>query len=1116
METFLKLSRYQKRKPSFIEKSSCFVLYTLVVLTLLESCCSDKSDTLAQKLSKTTYICHRHVFEQGVILHRWESNLITNKMCHIKYGNRRNFGYKYLTWNCDRGLLSQKKIEDIKIFASRHKPHFMGISEINLKRNENNVNENSTSIFSTSQVHEKFNIEGYQIILPPSWIIHDAARIFVYVNEEINVKMKQVKPTETHLQNILLEAGYGKSKTHLINFYYREWTNCVTGKSDTATQLSDLSLLLDIWRRCTAEDKDFIALGDANICAKQWDEPGYTHTQLADLVKDFMLEENCCQVVDGYTRMRMVNGEIQRSCLDHVSVNCVDKISNLEIHGVGKSDHMGILVTKYCREVRCCTKTTRKRIYKNFDSNKFIEDIRAAKSSGKFDVIHATEDIEVAGDAFTKTFCEVLDRHAPLKVIQNRKNYVPYLSKELKEKMSTRDNLKEEAARTGDSETYKKYQDLRNQVSSLQKKAESNHFGQKFSDPNCSPKEVWDTSNQILGKKRSDFPSQMMFGNKLLSKPSQIASAMNDYFLTKIADLKTNLFNNDDPLTELQHFLTNKQIPGFSLQEISEAETRKLIKKMKGKRSCGLDWICGFSWKLAAPELIPEITALVNISIRSGKFYSKWKQAKVLPGYKQKGSKFDSKSYRPISNLSEISKFEERIVHNQLYGYLSSNKLLHPSHHGFLQHHSTATALHQIIDTWLQAADNGKLSATLFLDLKAGFDVIEHDILLSKLKEYGLCDLTISWFESYLKNRSQCVQIESTLSDLKAVPWGVPQGSILGPLLFIIYINELPEAVKTEEDLEANSDIIIYADDNSPTVSHDDPIKLMETIENDGKKVSEWFSKNKMICSGEKTKLLVSGTRANRESKLDTTQELVVCGDLVKESSSEKLLGVIVNNTISWKNHLHGNNDEEGLLKNLSKRIGMMKRLRKYLPDSKFRQVLSALFTSKLCYCITVWGGIWNIPGDLSENTRRNMSISKEDMRKLQVMQNKCLRMLTHMDKYTPTTTLLKKANMLSVHQTVAHQSAIQVFNVLRNQAPTYHVQRLFPHINQTENRNIRSVANMNTRVDFSGALGRSNFFYNSSKLWCALPASIKTASTLQMFKTRCRKWTMENIAVKP
>ena len=624
---------------------------------------------------------------------------------------------------------------------------------------------------------------------------------------------------------------------------------------------------------------------------------------------------------------------------------------------------------------------------------------------------------------------------------------------------------------------------------------------------------MWNMSYKILGKKRSDFPSQMMFGCKLLSKPLLIANAMNDYFLSKISNLKETHFNDDDPVAELRHFLSGKQIPGFSLREITDAETRKMIKKMKGKKSCGLDWICGFTLKLAAPELIPEITSLMNISIRSGKFYSKWKISKVFPGYKSKGSKFDCKFYRPISNLPEISKLQERIVHNQLYEYLSNNHLLHPCHHGFLQHHSTATALHQIVDTWLKAADTGKLSATLLLDLKAGFDVIEHDVLLSKLKEYGLSDVTLSWFESYLMNRLQCVQIESALSELKKVKWGVPQGSILGPLLFIIYINELPEVVKSEDNTENKSDVIVYADDNSPTTSNKDPEELMRVIEKDAKNITDWFSKNKMVCSGEKTKLLISGTRANK-LKLDPNQEIVVSGDVVKETTSEKLLGVVVNNSISWKNHLFGNQEEEGLLKNLSKRTGMLKKLRKYLPNNKFRQVVSAIFSSKLSYCITVWGGVWNIPGDMNETTRRNMCISKDDMRRLQVMQNKCLRMLTGMDRYTPTATLLEKANFLSVHQVVAQQSIVQVYNVLRHQAPSYHLNRLFP--NQADHVGIRSVANQNTRIEFKGSLGRSSFFYQSSKLWTALPASIKAATTLQVFKTRCKNWVKQNITIRP
>ena len=249
--------------------------------------------------------------------------------------------------------------------------------------------------------------------------------------------------------------------------------------------------------------------------------------------------------------------------------------------------------------------------------------------------------------------------------------------------------------------------------------------------------------------------------------------------------------------------------------------------------------------------------------------------------------------------------------------------------------------------------------------------------------------------------------------------------------------------------------------------------------------------------------------------KVNTVQQVEVCGDMVSESTSEKLLGVVINNTITWKNHLLGNEEEEGLLKNLQKRVGMLRKLRKHLPDTKFRQTVSALFSSKIYYCITVWGGVWDIPGDLNDVDGRNMSITKDEMRKLQVMQNKCMRMMTGLDRYSSTANLLKKSKMLSVHQTVALQSAVQVFNVLKNRAPAYHYQRLFPHhgTGQMENR---SVTNLNSRVEFSSALGRSSFFYQSSRIWCALPMSIKTAGNVQTFKTRCKNWVMANIKIKP
>ena len=229
----------------------------------------------------------------------------------------------------------------------------------------------------------------------------------------------------------------------------------------------------------------------------------------------------------------------------------------------------------------------------------------------------------------------------------------------------------------------------------------------------------------------------------------------------------------------------------------------------------------------------------------------------------------------------------------------------HPNHHGFKSSHSTTTAVAQLYDCWLQAAEYKDFSAALLLDLSAAFDVVNHQILLRKLRLYNFSENSIGWFESYLKDRSQYVIVESRLSDPMSVgDAGVPQGSLLGPLCFIIFYNDFPSIRQTGSS-------VVYADDDTDTVRAPNVPTLLDKIQHEANLSTGWVKDNKLVCSGQKTKLLMISTKELRRSRVDENSVLSidVAGHRVHESKSEKLLGMVINNSMTWYNHLYGDDD---------------------------------------------------------------------------------------------------------------------------------------------------------------------------------------------------------------
>ena len=535
-----------------------------------------------------------------------------------------------------------------------------------------------------------------------------------------------------------------------------------------------------------------------------------------------------------------------------------------------------------------------------------------------------------------------------------------------------------------------------------------------------------------------------------------------------------------------------------------------LLKKLKPSRSHGTDFIDSSSIKLAFPLIEESVLHLVNLSISSKRFAIPWKTQLVLPLHK-KNDTFDGNNYRPVSHIIEVGKIIEYVVHDQVYSHFKSNQLFHANHHGFLGNHSTATAIIQLHDIWLQAAENKEFSAALLLDLSAAFDIVDHRILLQKLHAYNFSKDSTEWFESYLSGRLQTIQVESKFSNPEPVAeHGVPQGSILGPLIFIIFNNDFAASAEEGES-------ILYADDDTDNVHDGDPLELKDKIQREAERSTDWVADNRMVCAGSKTMLLVIGTRELRRSRFkDQHMQVNVCGANIEDTKSEKLLGLIVNNQLSWKEYLHGEqwrkeDNAKGLIPQLSQRAGILSKLVKIMPPKRFNLFCNGLFYSKLLYCLQVFGNVWDVPNN-DETNRRFTAYTKEDNRKLQVLQNKILRLKTNLPKETPTETLIKVSGDLSVQQLTAYTSLLTAQKSIFHQEPAYLAKTLNLRSNQDQPHRKQNVMSVKSNLTVS----RGGFFYRTAALYNNLPDDLRSPMDPKAFKPKLRNWVKKNIAIKP
>lgn len=928
-----------------------------------------------------------------------------------------------------RSLLAN--FNEIELLCTDLKPSILACSETRIT---NELNES------------EYKIDGYNVIVCLSKSRHTGG-VVMYIKENIKYRIVHNEVLNEHLWFLSIEIWQGCTKG-IYNIFYRSPDKKFKSKDIVKIMNEYLHKVIDL-------SKLNIIMGDLNVNLNKEEA---LSTKMKNVIMKYGMN-----VINNFNTRINTNTETK---IDVILTNRSDEIVCKVMNDEHITDHETILVTitgntndnKQVNKILSWRDYSREKLISNLSKRSWSE---FDKLSLETKIMKIRENIYDSTVPFTKMI-RINDKIKPKK----------WYDSELREMKMKKIELSKKSRQTKLESDNVAYKNIRNEFTRILNQKKSDHNKQLIIRASNDQKSMWKCLNNLTKIKKKKTCDTINFNGTLCSNDRLICEKFNSYFIESIVEIDKTIPNESD----VRQIDTNFVYPKTFKFELVNVDTINEISNKLTKKVDKSQILNSNVWHDALQYTGYFLTMIINESLLTGEVPDIWKVATVHPIPKVKNTNKASE-FRPINTMPVDEKIIESVVKAQLTKYVEENNILNSHQSAFRKGHSCETTLNSCIHNWAKDIENGYVIIVIFLDLRRAFETVNRKRMLYKLKKMGITENELKWFENYLKHRKQKTKYNNEYSSEEEIPIGLPQGTALSVLLFILYINDIVNVTD-------HSNIEMFADDTAITIKEKTFDKASALMNIDLRKIYKWLNENKLKLNIDKTKCMIFSKKT-----ISTEKYLTFAETKIERVDKIKYLGVIINEKLKCNDQI------QKCVSKAASKVNLLKRLSKKLNFSSRKLVYNSLIQPNFDYCSTLY-----------------LNATKEQIKCMQKIQNRGMRTILKCHYLTPKKYMLDCLGWLSISQRIKFNCIVMIFKIKHDLLPEY-LKNELNYVCNMSNRNLRNAHDFrlpNYKLDVT----RKSIFYDGIKLFNGLPQYLKEISSLTKFKSECKKYILQSFPV--